>query len=187
MIPATSPALGRRTPRFGDQIHLHVDRMLSVARGVLKSEDLAWDAVQQTLIRLWQNDRLPGTAGEARGVLLANVFPESLGLLRAERRRRHHEECACRLCDERGGDSDPAATATARDLGKGVEAAIEALPADCREVVALRSGEGLEYGAIARRIGVPVGTVRSRLHRARRLLRAVLAELPPAEAGGVTP
>jgi RNA polymerase sigma-70 factor, ECF subfamily len=52
--------------------------------------------------------------------------------------------------------------------------AVEALPADFREVVVLSDVEGLNYAEIAEVIGVPLGTVKSRLYRGRRLLEKAL-------------
>jgi len=52
--------------------------------------------------------------------------------------------------------------------------AVEKLPADFREVVVLSDIEGLNYGEIADVVGVPLGTVKSRLYRGRRLLQRAL-------------
>jgi RNA polymerase sigma-70 factor, ECF subfamily len=55
-----------------------------------------------------------------------------------------------------------------------VRRAVETLPADFREVIVLRELEGLSYKEIAGVIGAPIGTVMSRLSRARERLLAVL-------------
>jgi RNA polymerase sigma-70 factor (ECF subfamily) len=65
--------------------------------------------------------------------------------------------------------------------GARLKSALEELPADFREVVVLRELEELSYREIAEVAGIPVGTVMSRLARARRRLQAVLAR--PAAAG----
>jgi RNA polymerase sigma factor (sigma-70 family) len=62
-----------------------------------------------------------------------------------------------------------------------VQRAIEGLPVDFREVIVLRELEGLSYKNIAAVVGVPIGTVMSRLARGRERL---LALLDPAPAGG---
>ena len=62
-----------------------------------------------------------------------------------------------------------------------LDRALAALPHDLRAAVVLRDVEGLEYRAIAAVLGIPAGTVMSRIFRARRLLRPMLAEL---RAGG---
>jgi RNA polymerase sigma-70 factor (ECF subfamily) len=80
--------------------------------------------------------------------------------------------------DERAG---PEEQAHAASLGRRVRAAVAALPAEQRVVIALREWEGLDYEEIAAIEGVPVGTIRSRLARARAALREALAERAGAE------
>src|SRR5262249_20218428 len=63
-----------------------------------------------------------------------------------------------------------------------VRTALEQLPADFREVLVLREIEGLSYKAIAAVIGVPIGTVMSRLARGRERLLGVLKAAAPLEA-----
>jgi len=65
-----------------------------------------------------------------------------------------------------------------------VQRAVLALPAKYREVIALCELEGLDYAAAGAALGAPIGTVRSRLHRARALL---LAKLRAHEARGPAP
>jgi RNA polymerase sigma factor (sigma-70 family) len=68
------------------------------------------------------------------------------------------------------------ARADAAALGPAVAAALAELRDEERDVLLLVAWAGLEYDEVARATGVPVGTVRSRLHRARRRLRAALGE-----------
>jgi RNA polymerase sigma factor (sigma-70 family) len=63
-----------------------------------------------------------------------------------------------------------------------VQRALEQLPAEFREVVILRELEGMSYKEIAEIAGVPMGTVMSRLARARVRLQKLLSEANPAEA-----
>jgi RNA polymerase sigma factor (sigma-70 family) len=81
---------------------------------------------------------------------------------------------------ERGGECDPLHTATAEteliakaDAAR-LETAISALPLEFREVFVLREIEGLDYRAIAEVTAMPLGTVMSRLARARRRLTDTL-------------
>lgn len=64
-----------------------------------------------------------------------------------------------------------------RDLGQRVERAIGELPAEFRAAFLLREMHGLEYAEIARALSIDLGTVKSRLSRARAALRAALADL----------
>lgn len=69
----------------------------------------------------------------------------------------------------------------AERVGGRVRLAVRALPVDQQEVLLLYALAGLSYEEIADSLGVPVGTVRSRLARGRQRLRAVLADLSPEE------
>jgi len=62
-------------------------------------------------------------------------------------------------------------------MGERIKARLEQLPELYREVVVLRGQDGLTYAEIAERLGLPLGTVKSRLHRARAVLRELLDEL----------
>jgi len=74
-----------------------------------------------------------------------------------------------------GGKTPEAALIAKRDAAR-LDAAIAAIPAPFRETVVLREIDGLDYRAIARRTEVPIGTVMSRLARARRRLVAAVAD-----------
>lgn len=151
------------TGRFERLVEPHLDPMFRRARSVLRSEDLAWDAVQDTLVAVWKNDRLPE---DARPVLLSVVQPKSFAQLRARRRRDFHEGCACERCRESDG-VDPSASAEHSEFVARLAQAIARLPDELRGVAELRLNEDLEYAEMAARLGVKIGTVRSRLHRAR--------------------
>jgi RNA polymerase sigma-70 factor, ECF subfamily len=69
------------------------------------------------------------------------------------------------------GGPDPARRAAGREAGEAVRAAVASLEDDLRLLVVLFEQQGLSYPEIAAAVGVPVGTVRSRLHRAREILR----------------
>lgn len=83
--------------------------------------------------------------------------------------------------DPRGPEPAPDEQASAKELESLVERCIEELPGDVREVLVLRDTQDLPYDDIASILDIPVGTVRSRLNRARTLLKERLA--PILEAG----
>jgi RNA polymerase sigma-70 factor (ECF subfamily) len=64
-------------------------------------------------------------------------------------------------------DETPESTLAAKEIAAVVNAAMEALPEDLRQAIALREIEGLSYEEIAVAMGCPIGTVRSRIFRAR--------------------
>jgi RNA polymerase sigma-70 factor (ECF subfamily) len=176
--PARPPA---RTPlsdctcedAFGARLAPHLPALHAVARGILPSHDLACDAVQEALLALWKQ---PVQPDDLRGWLVRTTVHKCLHVLRREDRRNRHEERAgaertepCPLCD-------PTATAEELELRSRLESAIAELSDDLRVTFLLRSERGLDYQQIADTLSIPVGTVRSRLARARESLHERLAE-----------
>jgi len=155
---------------FFDKVRPHMNCLVCRACQILGSEDLAWDAVQETLLTLWQERDTPR---QVRGWLLRSVIHRSLHLKRTHGRRRKHEEGAAaqrRECDR----CDPVHALADQELHSGLEEAIAKLPDDYRIVFRLREVEGLDYHTIAARLCIPLGTVQSRLNRARSALRMLL-------------
>lgn len=158
---------------FAELVRGHVGRMLRVARRFLSNDDLAWDAVQESLLSLWRAPERPADPGPW---LVRTVIHRCLHLLRTARRRCHYEgqaESATPIVHR----DDPAARLEGRSLRRALEAAVHTLPVDQRLVFVLREIDGLEYAQIAQALGLPLGTVRSRLSRAREVLRRRLVLL----------
>jgi len=80
------------------------------------------------------------------------------------------------------GRTDPEADVLDRQMEAEVQQALMALHPDLRAVVVLSDIEGSAYEEIAEMLGIPVGTVKSRLHRARKALQARLSHLAPHRA-----
>lgn len=80
-------------------------------------------------------------------------------------------------------DETPEAVVAARQLAQAVSAAMQALPPESRQALELREMEGLSYEDIARLMGTPVGTVRSRIFRAREAVAAQIAPLLDRRSG----
>ena len=95
------------------------------------------------------------------------------------RKRRRREPQTARGFDHpetalSDGTSNPQSLLERKELRLFLENAIQALPQDQRLVLVLRDIEGLSYEEIAGSLGLELGTVRSRLHRARSALRAAI-------------
>ena len=171
--PDTTRWPGTATPSdaaLSELVAPHLDRLIQVAERILGSCEEAEDAVQEALVTLWNAQTTPPNP---RGWLVRTVVHRSLHARRTAQRRRKWEERAgvdwvvtCPLCD-------PSEAVEAEELQQQLDRALEGLCDDHRIVVALRA-EGLEYHEIAQRLEIPVGTVRSRLNRARAVLRAEL-------------
>ena len=183
------------TPRlwhleFAETVAPLLDRLHRLARRILRSDDMAEDAVQEALTSLWREGRMPPNP---TGWLSRAVVHRSLHLNRCRQRRRCHEERACSHRSVLNHEGDASRLLEARELGVRIEAAISRLPDRFREVFVLREVEQMDYGAIADALRVPVGTVRSRLSRSREALQKALGEcgwpeddpesLPPARWG----
>lgn len=173
-VPAQQPArdrLGFRDPSdFDDLLRPHLPRLIRAARGFFRSEDLAWDAVQETLVRLWLRGWIPADPAHAERALVHLLLRSCLHQMRCMRRRRHHESGAAEG-HEPCCEVDPLLGLLGRELGDSIRSALAELSAEYREVFQLHELEGASYQDIAERLAVPVGTVRSRLNRARRQMR----------------
>jgi RNA polymerase sigma-70 factor (ECF subfamily) len=93
-------------------------------------------------------------------------------------RKRRPDELNLSLDEElhgrEDGAQDPEGEAVRQAEGRSVKQALETLPLDLREVIVLRELEGLSYAEIASVAEIPLGTVMSRLSRARSRLRDLL-------------
>lgn len=148
-----------------------IPRLRRYARALLGDPAQADELVQETLARaLARLDRWqPGT--DLRAWLFTLMHH-----LQVDRWRRHRRESAA-LEQASGPDSVPDAGPAAVQVGE-LERALARLPAEQREVLLLIGLEGLAYRQVAEVLGIPQGTVMSRLHRAREALRAALDGRP---------
>jgi len=146
----------------------HVNRVTALARWLLGGDDVE-DAVQDAFIRAWE--KLGTFSGDsAFGTWLHRVAVNLFLRRRQQRaqyRTRHVEEPDVMLTLA-GPISRP-------DLKMALEAAVGRLPAGAREVFVLHDMEGYRHEEIAGMLDVDAGTSRSQLHRARMLLRGMLA------------
>lgn len=169
--PASRERRATACQEFDSLTKVHVRALHSVAHGILASDDLAWDAVQESLLCLWKESQLPP---DVRGWLLRTVVHKSLHVARSHQRATFHEERARRDRPEPCPLCDPLIELENRELSARLDRAIEALSEEMRAVFVLRQSDGLDYGEIARALRVPIGTVRSRLNRVREHLAARL-------------
>lgn len=95
--------------------------------------------------------------------------------LRRERVRRH--EGPESMAFSAGTEPLPSSSVEESEVTTRLHQALDAIDPDLRTLLVLRDGQGLDYSDIARVLGVPVGTVKSRLFRARASLREAMGEL----------
>lgn len=171
IAPFGCVAGARWTTEFATLVAPHIARMKRLARRILRSDDLADDAVQETLLSLWKEPAVPHNLA---GWLSRAVVHRSLHLHRCQRRRRVHEELACLGRTEFDQRQDASRRLEAIEVRAAIDAAVAQLPERLREVFILRAIDEMDYEAIASELGVPLGTVRSRLSRSREALQAAL-------------
>lgn len=160
-------------PTWDEVARDHTRFMYSVAYRLAGNRSDAEDVVQESLLRV-KRGLVTYTPGSLQGWLariVTNVF------LDETRRRARRPQTALPDDPDRvlaGGPSADEALAM-ESLPDHIQDALAGLPDDFRVAVVLCDVAGLSYGEIADQTGVPVGTVRSRVHRGRMRLREELA------------
>jgi RNA polymerase sigma-70 factor, ECF subfamily len=167
--------------RFEELILPHLDAAYNLARWLVRNGTDAEDLVQEAYLRAWKG--FSGfRGGDGRGWLLTIVRNTCYTWLRANRRH----ELAVEFDEHvHSGDGElpDAERLVAESAGRQtLEKALQELPTEFREVIVLRELEELSYKEIADIAGVPVGTVMSRLARARSRLQLCVAPQPRKEA-----
>lgn len=150
----------------------HVHDLRAYARQLCRHADRAEDLLQETLARALAKFHLYDPSGSFRGwlcTIMKNLF------LDAERRRIRWPSCSY-VEQDHGAVSVTPPNQTDSLIMKELRQAFEGLPAAHRAVLAAVVVDGLSYEDAAARLGVPVGTVRSRLFRAR---SALMEQLDP--------
>ena len=161
--------------QFTAQVLPHLGAAYNLARWLVRDAHDAQDVVQDAMVRALRH--FGGfRGGDPRPWLLAIVRNAAFAWLGARRPAEidvPDDELDAALAMD-AAPSDPESLAIARAERREIDAAIAALPIAFREAVVLRELEDLSYRDIARITDVPIGTVMSRLSRARALLAAAL-------------
>lgn len=179
-----------RLERFEEFIAPHLPAAYNLARWLTADTDSARDIVQESCLRAYRFlDAYRG--GSSRAWLMTIVRNTCFSMLEQNRRHRNDEEF-----DEES--YDPASIANGapsaapgdpeqiRQLSEDralIQQAVDGLPVEFREVIVLREIEEFSYKEIATIQGVPIGTVMSRLARARAILQKKLSGSFPQESG----
>ena len=167
---------------FEEVVLPHLDAAFNYARWLTKSDADAEDVVQDAAVRALRffsslrND-------DARAWLLTIVRNTWNARFSRVGSADEHMVLDDMKDDRPDGQLDAEALVIQRQTVERVQRAIETLPTDFREVIVLRELEGLSYKEIAAVAGIPIGTVMSRLARARERLLALLG--PDLARGGI--
>lgn len=163
-----------RAPVTPEHLLPHLDAAYNLARWMMGNNADAEDVVQEACVRaIAAIDRFRG--GDPKAWLLTIVRN---GCYSTFRQRRGHAETdlSATSATMESPTLSPERQALGDEQAKQVQTAIAALAPEFREVIVLREFEGLAYKEIAAILEVPMGTVMSRLSRARAQLQGALAE-----------
>lgn len=178
MVVATEDGASReqRRAQFEREALVHLDALYSFALKLSRARDDAEDLVSDTFLRAlerWEQYHLGTNIRAWLFTILYHVFVSRKR--RADAREvQQPEDTEGWAMFEAVGEADPEARFYDSFLDDEVTRAIRALPEEYRSAVVLSDLQGLRYGEIATALGVPEGTVKSRLFRGRRLLQRKL-------------
>jgi RNA polymerase sigma-70 factor (ECF subfamily) len=168
-----------RTDAFGPLVQRYQDRLYPTAIRLTGGVEDALDLLQETFLRAYQ--KLAGFHAESS--FYTWVYRIMVNLALTERRKKHprrgRHESSCEVLDppDLSLASDPRGRLERLEREALVQRALERLAPDHRVVVVMKEFDGLRYDEIAATLGVPIGTVRSRLHRARVELKEMLTSI----------
>jgi RNA polymerase sigma-70 factor (ECF subfamily) len=165
-------------PSWDDIVRTHADRVYRLAYRLSGNRADAEDLTQETFVRVFRSlaNYTPGTFEGWLHRITTNLF---LDMARRRAKIRFDalaDDAGDRLASDEPG---PERVYEQNNLDPEIQRALDALPADFRAAVVLCDLEGLTYEEIALTLDIKVGTVRSRIHRGRVLLREVLAHRAP--------
>ncbi len=200
--PADSEIVRRAQAGDHDAFRMLVERYQGRAYGlalrILRNEEQAKDAVQDAFLKVYRSlDRFEGRAGFYTWLyrIVMNQCLDHKRRDKSDREVEWNDESAAGVLDASESAASPAGRDADREapdvaierseIRQAVARAIDALPEDARRTIQLREIDGLSYKEIAEAMGIPKGTVMSRLHYARQRLRELLQEagIDPLAAG----
>jgi RNA polymerase sigma-70 factor (ECF subfamily) len=170
-------ALGGRPEAFGTLVERYDRAVYHLAYRTLHDQEEARDATQEAFFKAYRSLRTFKPGAKFSTWIFAIAYHGCCDRL-ARRKRYSNEELPERADTAEGPESQ----AVAGDEARRLRAAIDALPEKYRSVVTLYHLQGRQYDEIAHVLGIPMGTVKTHLFRAKEQLRRILSE----DAAGVT-
>ena len=157
-------AAAGRADALGELFDRHAGRMKSLAQRIVRSAEEAEDVVQEVFVQAFQQaDRFDARRGNVLAWLSIMTRSRSLDRWRRRSTRRETEVTDAHALGTPAAGADLA--------GWAVKSALSDLPADQREPLELAYWEGLSQPEIADRLGLPLGTVKTRMRTGLRRLR----------------
>lgn len=160
---------------FDDLVRKHQDRVFAICLRMLRDRELALDAMQDTFVTLFRKaDRYKAEAAFTTWLYRVTVNVCYDHLRRSQRRRTETLPETFDPVDSHA--EDPYAAA---DVRPSIDDALHSIAPEFRAAVVLVDLQGLSLEMAAEALGAPVGTIKSRVFRGRRLLADALGNLRP--------
>lgn len=163
--------------RFEAVVLPHLSAAYGLARYLMRNDSDADDVVQEAFLRALKY--FGGFRGEGASQSRAWLLAIVRNMAHTWRRRLHTGSSTTEFDEtvhsEAIADEHPGSALSRRDLRETLAEVLDRLPPEFREVIVLREMEGLSYKEISEVADVPVGTVMSRLSRARKRLQEALS------------
>ena len=174
-------AAGGNREAFDGLVRRYQAQIVNLARAMTASDADVDDLAQEVFIRAWR-----AMAGfRSQSTFRTWLYGIAINVIRTHRGRRSRLRLLFWTAPKTADPgADPLERASADDgieaplaIRDAIDRALATLPPDMREAVVLRDVQGLDYREIADALGIPVGTVESRIFRARQRLRPLLESL----------
>jgi len=181
-----------RTDAYAELVTKYQDRIFNACWRICGHLEDARDITQDAFVKAFENI----ASFRQQSNFYTWIFRVAVNLALSHRRRSRRRRTLmldslpdvkgtqadglARLAD--GGSRDPAEAAGDAEMLSAAALALHALEEDQRVVIVLRDIEGLDYHEIGEILGIPTGTVKSRLHRGRMTLRAAIVPGPTRDA-----
>ena len=173
-------------PSWEEVVQNHSAKVFRLAYRLTGNKFDAEDLTQEVFVRVFRSleNFKPGTLDGWLHRITTNLF-----LDQARRKSRIRFDALAEDAESRlpGQEPGPEQSFELNNLDLDVQRALEELPPDFRAAVVLCDLEGLSYDEVAEALGVKLGTVRSRIHRGRTMLREKLAHRDPRPAKARAP
>lgn len=165
-----------RTEAFEELVRLHEKKVYALTLRMCGNPEDARDAAQEAFLSAWRG--LPSFRGEAgfSTWLYRLASNAAIDQLRRNRRQREEDSLDAGEMDAPDQSPGPQEAAEGSELQRAVADGLASLSEDHRRILLLREYQELSYDEIAQTLDMDLGTVKSRISRARRALRKILLE-----------
>ena len=171
---------------FDEIVSRYERRVFAIAIRICRHQEDARDVAQDVFVTALRS--LSGFRGEAQLSTWLHRVAVNASLDLVRRRSRREGPSVEEMSDVPAEEPGPEAAAIGSVRAREVHRALGRIAADQRAVIVLHDLQGLDYAEVAAALEVPVGTVKSRLHRARLALARELGHLKESEpSGGMGP